>query len=373
MSYSRRQFEGHALQPGYRIATAPVNESEWTSLLGRFEDATIYQSWAYAAARWPDRGVNRLILERGGEAVALAQVRVVQLPLLESGMAYVPWGPVWKRKGGNHCLEDLRQIIRALLQEYVLRRRLQLRVHPPDIDVGAEADRIRSVLETEGLRSDSNYSPYRTVLLDLGPSVDQLRKQLSSRWRRQLNVALRNDLQVVDGTSGRFFDEFLHLYKEMLERKRFSPGVDATEFGRIQEQLPDAAKMRIFLSQSEGTWIAGLVISLLGNRGIYLLGATGNAGLKSRASFLLHWRVIEWMKQNGAAYYDLGGIDPNKNPGGYSFKKGVRGNEVSHLGRFEASESRFNRMIISSGDTLRMFVKSSRSALRRIVRSASLS
>ncbi len=34
----------------------------------------------------------------------------------------------------------------------------------------------------------------------------------------------------------------------------------------------------------------------------------------------------KWLKENGVHWYDLGGIDPEHNPGVFHFKKGAVGN-----------------------------------------------
>ena len=68
--------------------------------------------------------------------------------------------------------------------------------------------------------------------------------------------------------------------------------------------------MRVMLCRSGGILVAGLVCSAIGTTGIYLFGATSNAGLKSRGTYLLHWKVIEWLRGRGVEQYDLHGIDP---------------------------------------------------------------
>ena len=56
--------------------------------------------------------------------------------------------------------------------------------------------------------------------------------------------------------------------------------------------------------------MAGLVASAMGDSAIYLLGATSDDGLNSKGAYLLQWTLIQWLKENGIRWYDLGGIDP---------------------------------------------------------------
>ena len=75
--------------------------------------------------------------------------------------------------------------------------------------------------------------------------------------------------------------------------------------------------------------MAGLVASAMGDSAVYLLGATSDSGLNSKGAFLLQWTWIQWLKENGCESYDLGGIDPERNPGVYHFKSGLAGLDVT--------------------------------------------
>ncbi len=69
----------------------------------------------------------------------------------------------------------------------------------------------------------------------------------------------------------------------------------------------------------------------MGNRAIYLLGATNEQGMKVKCAYLMQWRMIQWLKETEVVYYDLGGINPEKNPGVYHFKEGLGGQDVLYL------------------------------------------
>lgn len=332
-----------------QVRAERLDEEEWTTVLEGFDDATLYQSWSYGAVRWGVPHLSHLVVTRGRQVVGAAQVRILRFPWGRSGIAYVPWGPLWRRRGGENGPENLRIVLRALYREYAVRRGLLLRIVPAEA-AGESEPTLLSVLAAEGFQKQDRPAPYRTILVDLRPPLEELRKNLLSRWRRELAVAERKHLRVRQGGTPELFEVFLPLYQQMLKRKKFTPGVDILEFRSLQRRLPDPLKMQVFIAESEGEPVAGVVVSCIGERGIYLLGATGDRGLKSRGSFLLHWRAMQWLKERGARSYDLGGIDPEANPGGYHFKKGLAGRDVSHLGRFEACENRWSQLLTRSGD-----------------------
>jgi lipid II:glycine glycyltransferase (peptidoglycan interpeptide bridge formation enzyme) len=84
----------------------------------------------------------------------------------------------------------------------------------------------------------------------------------------------------------------------------------------------------------------------MGDSGIYLLGATSDDGLNARGAYLLQWTMIQWLKENGFKWYDLGGIDPQGNPGVYSFKKGLSGADMSHISAFALCNSVLSSAVV---------------------------
>jgi lipid II:glycine glycyltransferase (peptidoglycan interpeptide bridge formation enzyme) len=125
----------------------------------------------------------------------------------------------------------------------------------------------------------------------------------------------------------------------MLERKKYQPGVDHDEFREIQKKLPEHLKMRVFICEYEGKPVTATIGSAIGNTGIYLLGATGDKGLQLKGAYLSQWLMIQWMKEHGCHWYDLGGINPEKNPGVYHFKAGLSGRDVHHIGQYELCQN----------------------------------
>ena len=107
--------------------------------------------------------------------------------------------------------------------------------------------------------------------------------------------------------------------------------------------------MRILICEQEGIPVAGLVASAMGDSAIYLLGATSDSGLNSKGAYLLQWSLIQWLKSNGCRYYDLGGIDPERGPGVYHFKRGLSGSDVSHISPLTACSSLLTSAIVRAG------------------------
>lgn len=335
------------------VSIDQISKAQWDKLLPEFDDASIYQTWSYGAVRWGDRQLSHLIIEANGCIIAAAQLRVIKVPFIKAGIAYLSWGPLWRRKGRPIDPDVFRRILDALKEEYAIRRGLLLRIRPNIVEEGSEE--IVAVLHRAGFRKNTKVESYRTLMLDLSPDIAEIRKSLDQKWRNQLNRAERNDLKIIEGSGDELYEAFLQLQQEMHDRKRYVPGVNYNEFRNIQRDLSEPLKMKIFICEYEGKNGAAAIGSTIGERGIYLLGATGNEGMKMKGAYLLQWRFLQVLKETGCKSYDLGGIDPDGNPGVYHFKSGISRREMSHVGQFELCRSVLSRLIVESIEALRGF------------------
>jgi hypothetical protein len=337
----------------YRAEVDTTCASEWAELLDHFQDANIYQTWSYGAVRWGERNLSHLLLRRGDEVVGMAQLRIMRFPLLRGGIAYLRWGPVCQLRGMEPNSEIFSQMTAALRGEYVTRRGLLLRVLPNVFTNTAAAGFLEASLAGSLRSRNQPTCAERTFIVDITPPLEEIRKRLDRKWRNHLNQAEKGSLKIIEGDGKAEYDAFLDIYRQMWQRKRFDEGVDVEEFGRVQELLPKSQRMRVLICLQGETPVAGIVCSAMGHTGIYLLGATSDHGLKAKGAYLLQWTMIKWLKENGIQYYDLGGIDPERNPGVYSFKRGFSGEDVTRLPALDLCESPLSLFSVRGAEMLR--------------------
>src|SRR5580692_3061692 len=303
----------------------------------------------YGAVRWGSKNLSHLVLKRNGEVLAMAQIRIVRPTRFNFGMAYLRWGPLCHRREKGLDADVALRVAHALQEEYVRKRGLLLQILPNAI-VGTErAALFQSSFSAFTQEAQTAANVYRTLIIDLAPPIDELRKNLDKKWRNQLTRAEKNGLKVIAGSGTDEYRTFCRMYAEMQQRKGFESTVDVEEFGRIQEDLPETHRMRILICELGGTPVAGLVASAMGDSAIYLLGATSDDGLNAKGAYLLQWTMIQWLKENGIKWYDLGGIDPEGNPGVYHFKKGFSGSDVIQMNPLVASNSAVSSAIAKAG------------------------
>jgi lipid II:glycine glycyltransferase (peptidoglycan interpeptide bridge formation enzyme) len=333
---------------GWQVEVDSSIPAEWSRMLDLFDDANIYQTFAYGAVRWGRKNLSHLVLKQDGQVAGIAQLRIVRPTPLKFGMAYLRWGPLCERRGRPVDLTVPTVMAQALVEEYVRKRRLFLRVLPNAFIGSTRATAMQSAFSSftrEPLTADNTY---RTFVLALAPPLEELRSALDKKWRNQLTRSEKNNLEVTSGNGPEEYQSFRLIYDQMLKRKSFETTVNIEEFGQIQNQLAPNHQMRILICKDQGKPVAGLVASAMGDSAIYLLGATSDEGLNSKGAYLLQWTLIKWLKENGIRWYDLGGIDPEGNPGVYHFKRGFSGLDVCQISPLAVCDSAVSSAIVRS-------------------------
>jgi lipid II:glycine glycyltransferase (peptidoglycan interpeptide bridge formation enzyme) len=348
---------------GWQVEVDRATPAEWSNMLDLFDDANIYQTSAYGEARWGEKNLSRLVLKRDNEVLGMAQVRIIRPTPLKFGMAYLRWGPLWERRCQPLDPEVPTRMARAIEDEYLDKRKLFLRVLPNAFAGSSRATTMQAAFCRFTPEPFDASNTYRTFVVDLSPSLEELRKSLDPKWRNKLCGAEKNNLKVIGGNGSEEYRTFCQIYNQMRRRKSFESTVDVEEFGRIQEDLAEHHRMQILICEDRGIPVAALVASAMGDSAIYLLGATSDDGLKSKGAYLLHWTMIQRLKRNGVRWYDLGGIDPEGNPGVYSFKKGFSGVDVCQINPLVASDSAVSSGIVKAGLAMQRALRGSASAL----------
>lgn len=310
----------------------PLERDEWRRLADGFADHGHQQVWEYglAAAERVGARSEHVAVVAGDDVRALADVRVRRVPLL-GGIAYVSAGPLTRRDAARFAEAAV-----ALRDEYVARRGLVLRVLAP-IGPVAWNDGAAAAMSAAGFRASKAGRRYRTVLLDVARGEDAIRAGLHAKWRNHLRRAEKAGLTVTASRDAAAFERFLAMFETFVARKGFDDVGPLDVFRAVQKDAPEADRFLVLTAERDGRAIAAHVASLRGDTGVYVLGATLPEALECDAAYLLAWRAIEAARAAGCAWYDLGGIDPQTNPGVHHFKERTGGDDVTAAGPFEAS------------------------------------
>ena len=327
-----------------------IDKTFWYSSLGEFEDANIYQTWNFAALAQNEKIVKHLAIYANQNLIGLVQVRIRTAPILNRGIAFIFNGPVWQKKNQENSIEILSDIFGALRQKFVVNQKHLLRINPYIF-----SDKVSNLdfIEKIKFKRVEKIKQYQTLVLYLDKDLDEIRKSFKQKWRNHLNRSERNGLEIIEGNDPELYKDFLNIYNQMIVRKKFKEFVNPYRLGKMNEELDEEYKLKIFIVYKDKLPIAGIIGSAIGNTGIYLLGASNEIGMKNKGSYLVQWEMIKWLKQSGCQKYDLGGINLDDNPGVYHFKAGITNQEVLGMGTYETYNSGLSKRIVSFGEFIK--------------------
>lgn len=344
------------------ITLRTVDRDTWQQLAPHFTDYNYRQLWEFglACAKRLNATSEHVAIYDGEELLGLADVRIKAIPFTGTGVAYINGGPlVCNGQNGHNRCAQLEGVLKGLQEVYVKRRRLVLRVRPA-LGSACWNDLQSKTFLKMGCFYRTRQKPYRTFVLPLALQIGEIRKQLKQKWRNCLNNVEKRDLDVKFGTDESYFDDFHSLYRELTHRKEFDVDLNPEFYHQVQKSLPERERLLVCVVYENGEPVAGHVSSILGDTCVYLLGATSDAGLRNKAAYLAQWSVIQLAKARRCQFYDLGGIDPDSNPGVYHFKKGLGGVDVTAAGPFEIYPDRMREYTVRYAEKAYQLLKSTR-------------
>ena len=98
-----------------------VPQAAWNRAIGAFHDIHHEQTSAVGTVR-QNSTPSTLPLSESGIVVAGARVVIVTPPGFKSGLAFLRYGPLWRRCDRDADLDIYRAIVAALVEEYCERR-----------------------------------------------------------------------------------------------------------------------------------------------------------------------------------------------------------------------------------------------------------
>jgi lipid II:glycine glycyltransferase (peptidoglycan interpeptide bridge formation enzyme) len=332
-------IESAGLDMNYKVTIDTVPDDLWERYAKEFADYSIYQTSAYQRVRAENEGqeLSRAIaLDDMGEVVMMCHLRVKHIKPIGLRVGYVQWGPLLRRKDKTvYCLEALQ-----MLREAYIGHRVDILRLVPNIRDDETGKLVGQGIIKSGFERLSYYPPYRTFVLTIDDSHEQIRSRLHKSFRRDLKKAEGLGLEVTQGTGDEFCKVLEDLYLASIKRKGFK-GLNPTEFTKAQVLLSTSEKMSFFVVSQDSEPVAMLLASALGDTSVVLLAAATEKGLACGASYIVWYQGAVAAHNAGLKTYDLGGIDPVNNPKVYQFKSRLGGQEMANIGVFEACSSRF--------------------------------
>lgn len=326
-----------------RAEVDATDAAAWDPLLANFADAT-YDQTAAASLRWGHKRLSRLALRRDGQIVAGAQAVILTVPGLGKGLAYVKFGPFWRRSGEAPEPGIYREAVSALVSEYCVRRGHALTILPRPSPDHHELE--AAVLRECGFRQRRRMSDANRYFVNLAIDSAEQSRSLDQKWRYNLRQALRAGIECRASNDPDDFAAFAALNASTQSRKGFRESETIRLMPALAGELPPSMRPWVVTAAHDGVPVAGAVVAALGDTAYYVFGASSEAGLPLKAGYALQWWIVSWLAGRGVRWYDLGG--EAHEPGLRQFKKGLTGKAgaiVPMGGEFDAWHDPVGRLV----------------------------
>ncbi len=275
--------------------------AHWDKLVAANPDGGMaLQTWAWGEfkRRWGWRP-QRYVYELTDGRLVAAQWLVRRIPL-QGDIWYCPKGP------GVTTPADYAEVVRqtkAATPAGVLMR-LESEVLHDELS--------RAEIESWGLvRANRDPGSKSTIVIDLAPSEAELLAGFNQSCRRNLRKAQNGGVVVtpVELTQANL-EMMFELMQATEARARYGlrPKKYFQDYWRTQAE---AGQGKLLFARHDGEVLAGVFVTMVGQRAWYKDGGSFDKKRDLQASYLMQWEVMRWLKSQGVTSYDMMGV-PNR-------------------------------------------------------------
>jgi len=307
--------------------------SEWQAYFDQIPRSNFLQSYDYAlgACRYYRQKARWGLIHIEGKPAGLVQMFEAGFLFKAFHAVIIDRGPLWFDGfgGAAHVQAFVSEINAQFPRRFGRKRRFLLEIE--------DSPAAKALLKQAGLEFHANLSPYDTFMLDLTPSIDDLRANFNQKWRNSL-VNGENNAQKSNSTVK--WDQKGALYSQI--KRKYAQDKANRGYGGISPQFLDilapfvihSNNMLIGEMRSEDAVIASVMFIKHGNSATYQIGVSSIEGRDAKAHHLLLWQGINMLKLQGVQTLDLGGINDDTAQGVKKFKQGMGGRPYRLVGHY---------------------------------------
>jgi hypothetical protein len=173
-------------------------------------------------------------------------------------------------------------------------------------------------------------------------TLEELHARLERNWRNQLRLAEKTAPVITFGADRALLERYLPLHNDLVSRKKLTD--QKLSLGELEAMTRELGPRIVFMVvSSEGRDGCGGALWRYEDKAYFALSSANDWGLKRHLPNFMYWRAIAYLKEAGAAEFDLTGIDPRANWGVFNFKRGLKARPVELMGEWEWSPSDWAR------------------------------
>lgn len=150
---------------------------------------------------------------------------------------------------------------------------------------------------------DLSIQPRQTLIIDLNKSDADLLSGMHHKTRYNIKNAEKNGVKIIFSKEDFYLKGFLRCTSHMAGRQGLSVHSES-----YYKKLLENQDIYLVSALYNDTVIASNIVSLYGQRSVYVHGAFDYEFRQLMAPYLLQWESILWAKKNGALFYDFFGV-----------------------------------------------------------------
>ena len=311
----------------YKLEWFKGSKKDWRKYIEIMVKSNLLQSWAYGKAKEESKGwrVRRGVIRHNGNIKAIFQA--LEKSWLFFGVIRINRGPMLIN--GKDDFETKYNVYKILKKTWRFWKGRILLI-APELD---DTPENRAILQLAGYRKREKMH-WQSSWMDLNKSKEELRKQLSKNWRKNLGRSEKNKLTIEINDNNETFEWILKLYKEMQVKKKFS-GIPCELLIELRGELLESHEMYSFIvHNNDGDPLAAHIVVRHGLASIPLVSWCSEEGQRLYAPNYMLWSIILAMKDLGVQWFDNGGFDVENTPNIAKFKRGLRGEEYTLVGEW---------------------------------------
>lgn len=322
--------------------TTPQDRANWDTFIANSSYGHVLQSWEWGEIKgrtgWQP---TALALREGDRIRAAAMVLVRPLPYGFGRLAYVPKGPVLDY-ADTDLLDEMLSALRSFAHRHNV---ISLKIEPEVV----EPSPVQDLFLARGLVAASPVQMRSTIWVDIGESEEDILARMKHKTRYNIRLSARKGVTVTQGTVADL-DAWYEMYRLTAERDGFSIH-DCGYYQTVLETLGRRDMAALLLARHEGDLLAGIIVFCLGEKAMYMYGASANEKRNLMAPYLVQWEGMRWARERRARIYDLWGIpdqllESEDLWGVYRHKRGYGGELVRYIGAYDLVQSPARHVVL---------------------------
>jgi peptidoglycan pentaglycine glycine transferase (the first glycine) len=311
--------------------------------LDKFVGQNVYgdlmQSWEWGSVKssggdW--RPLRIGAFDSSNRFIGSISILVRKLPLV-GNFYYAARGPVladWSDAGLlTALLESIRDYARKDSAAF-------LKIDPALPVENAEA---QSLIERSGFQPPTEFDvqgfggtqPRTVMVLDIGgPSMDDLLMACKPQCRRNIRISEKKGVEIIPDTTRDDLALFYELLKITAERDGFRVRGFAY-YETLWDELVPRGLGKVFLTKYEGNYLSGAFCFVIGDKCVYVYGASSNENRNVMPNYGMQWAMIAWAKSQGCTLYDFRGVSPKKQAAASATEQPQPDDHLQGLNRFK--------------------------------------